>query len=149
MARMIAEMWKKIGVNASVVVMDSSEFMDLRKKSGLACYAATWIADYNDPDNFIYTFFGDREKTNGRSLCYPDEDIMARVRKARTITDPDKRIAEYRALEKKIVQEDAAWIPLFSREKIYVTTERLDGFTTAWSGTFYEKLPDMSIKEPE
>lgn len=148
MAGLIAGMWEKIGVNADIVVTDNSEFMDQRKKGELACYAATWIADYNDPDNFIYTFFGDKEKTTVRSLCYPDEDTMARVRRARSITDPDRRVAEYRDLEKKIIQEDAAWIPLFSRKKVYVTSERLDGFMTAWSGTFYEKLPVMSIREP-
>ena len=46
-----------------------------------------------------------------------------------------------------IVQDDAAWIPLFSRKKIYVTSERLEGFTNAWTGGFYAKLPKMSVKE--
>ena len=49
--------------------------------------------------------------------------------------------------KKKIIQEDAAWIPLFSRKKIYVTSERLEGFTNAWTGGFYAKLPKMSVKE--
>ena len=147
--RMIVEMWGKAGINAEISVIEYSEFMDQRKKGELACYVATWIADFNDPDNFIYTFFGDDKNTTGRSLCYPDEEIMARVRDARTITDPDRRIEEYRALEKKIIQEDAAWVPLFSRKKIYVTSERMDNFVCAWTGGFFARLPELSIKETE
>ena len=145
--RLIAQMWEKAGINAEISVIEYSEFMDKRMKGELACYVATWIADYNDPDNFIYTFFGDAKNTTGRSLCYPDEDTMARVRKARTITDKDRRIEEYRALEKKIIQEDAAWVPLFSRKKVYVTSERLGNFSCAWTGGFFAKLPEFSIKE--
>lgn len=149
MVRMIAEMLRKTGINADVVIVDEDKFMDQKNKGELACYAATWIADYNDPDNFIYTFFGSPEKTRSRSLCYPDTDIMERVRDARTITDPDKRISEYRELEKIIVQEDAAWVPLFSRKKIYVISGRLEGFNTSWTGMFNARLPQMSVKEPE
>lgn len=149
MVRMIAEMLRKTGIDADVVIVDEDEFMDQKNKSELACYAATWIADYNDPDNFIYTFFGSPEKTRSRSLCYPDEEIMERVRDARSITDPDKRISEYRQLEKKIVQDDAAWVPLFSRKKIYVTSGRLDGFSTSWTGRFNARLSKMSVTDPE
>jgi ABC-type transport system substrate-binding protein len=74
---------------------------------------------------------------------------MERVRDARSITDPDKRISEYRQLEKKIVQDDAAWVPLFSRKKIYVTSGRLDGFITSWTGRFNARLSKMSVTDPE
>lgn len=149
MAGMIAEMWKKAGINADIEIMDTADFMNKRNNGELACYVATWTADYNDPDNFIYTFFGSPEKTRSRSLCYPDEDVMKRVRDARTITDPDSRLSEYRSLEKTIVQDEAAWIPLFSRKKLYLTSERLEGFSTAWTGGYYANLPEMSIREPE
>ena len=147
--RLIVGMWEKAGINADIEVLDDSVFMERRKNGELGCYVATWIADYNDPDNFIYTFFGDRDNTTDRSLCYPDEEIMSRVRDARTITDHDMRLEEYRQLEKKIIQEDAAWVPLFSRKKIYVTSERLGGFCNAWTGRFFARLSEMYIKEPE
>ncbi len=145
MVRMISDMWEAVGVNAMVEVIDDKAFMEHRKSGDLSCYEATWIADYNDPDNFVYTFFGSSNNTKFRSLCYPDEKVMERVRLARTITDPDRRIKEYRELEKKIIQEDAAWIPLFSRKRIYVTSERLDGFRTAWTGRYFANYREMSV----
>ena len=119
------------GVRAAIEVLEDDEFMPRRKSGGLACYSATWTADFNDPDNFIYTFFGSRDNARFRSLCYQDEEVMARVRAARRIVDADARLEEYRALERKIVQEDAAWIPLFSRLRYYVTSERASGIQSS------------------
>ena len=143
--RLAASMWEKIGVRADIKVIGESEFMRLRKSGALACYTAAWTADFNDPDNFIYTFFGTRESTAFRSLCYPREDIMERVCAARTITDAEARIAEYRELERIIVQEDAAWIPLFSRLRCYVTSERVEGISSSWNGSVKNKYRCISI----
>ncbi len=145
--RLAASMWEKVGIRASIKVLDEEEFMKLRKSGQLGCYTALWTADFNDPDNFIYTFYGDRENTTFRSLCYPREDIMKRVQQARAITDPDKRIGEYRELQRIIVQEDAAWIPLYSRQRYYVTSERLEGICASWNGSVKNKYREMSITD--
>ncbi len=72
---------------------------------------------------------------------------MERVRAARTIADPEERIEEYRALEEIIVQEDAAWIPLFSRLYTYVISERLEGLKYSWNGSVKNMYREMSIRE--
>lgn len=143
--RLAASMWDKIGIRTKIDVISESEFMRLRKSGSLACYTAQWMADYNDPDNFIYTFFGDRENTTFRSLCYPREDVMERVRLARTIPDPEERIREYQDLERIIVQEDAGWIPLYSRLRFYITSRRLEGIQASWNGSVKNKYREMSI----
>ena len=134
-------------MRAEVKVIEESEWMSLRKCGQMACYSATWTADYNDPDNFIYTFFGNKENTTFRSLCYPREEIMERVRKARTITDHNLRLAEYRELEQIIVQEDAAWIPLFSRLRYYVKGDRLEGMKASWNGSVKNNYRLMSVNK--
>ena len=145
--RLAASMWEKVGIHTTIKVLDEDEFMRLRKSGSLTSYAALWTADFNDPDNFIYTFFGDAKNTTFRSLCYPREDIMKRVRNARVIPDPDVRIQEYRDLERIIAQKDAAWIPLFSRERTYVTSDRVKGVTASWNGSVKNMYREMSIEE--
>ena len=146
LAKEAAAMWEEVGVHASIQVMDESDFMAQRKSGSLACYTATWTADYNDPDNYIYTFFGNTKNATFRSLCYPREDIMDRVRGARTILDPQARLSEYQDLERIIVQEDAAWIPLFSRTRMYVTSKRLKNFEHAWNGSVKNVYSRMAIQ---
>ncbi len=147
--RLAASMWERIGVRVNLEVMDEDEFMDRRKNGRLDCFTAMWTADFNDPDNFAYTFFGSEENSRFRSICYADEATMKRVSDARGIMDVDARLREYRDLERKIVQEDAAWIPLFSRQYAYVTSERTTGFDAAWNGSVKTKYRNLRITETE
>ena len=71
---------------------------------------------------------------------------MQRVNAARKILDPDMRIQEYRDLEQIIVQEDAAWVPLFSRYYIYVTSERTENVRAAWNGSVKNMYRFVHIK---
>ncbi len=142
-----ASMWRSIGVRVSVETITEDEFYTRRKKGELACYTSTWSADFNDPDNFIFTFFGSPENTLSRSLCYGDQAIIDRVRNARTIVDPDARVAEYQALEQKIVQEDAAWVPLFSKQHLFVVSHRVKGFKVSWNGWSSNNYRNVSVKE--
>jgi len=146
LARLIASMWEKIGVRVTVEVLPDEEFMRLRKSGSLSCYSATWTADYNDPDNFVYTFFGNRGNAAFRSLCYENEDAMARVRAARVIRDTEERLKEYQDLEQLIVGEDAAWIPLFSRLRDYVISKRVEGISAIWNGSVKTCYSRISIR---
>ena len=71
---------------------------------------------------------------------------MERVQNARAISDREKRVSEYQDLERIIVQDDAAWIPLYSRQRYYVTSERLEGIQASWNGSVKNKYREMSIK---
>ncbi len=146
---MVKAMWEKVGARTSIEVLSESEFMSQRKSGKLACYTATWAADYDDPDNFVYTFFGSKENTTNRSLCYTNEDVMKRVRAARSIVDEKERIKEYDDLERIIVHDDAAWIPLFSKTRHYVISDRLQNFTVSWNGWFETSYKYMSIKDSQ
>ena len=147
LVRLAITMWEEIGVRAKVNIIDESEFMRLRKSGQLDCYAATWIADYDDPDNFIYTFYGSPENTRFRSLNYTNEEVINRVRDARFILNHEERMKEYQELEKIIVQDEASWIPLFSRRRYYVSSERLNGFTVSWNGSVKNNYRRMSIEK--
>lgn len=141
-----ADMWTAVGVRTRLSVLADDDFMALRKRGGAPCYTGTWSADYNDPDNFMHTFFGSRENTAYRSLCYDDDAVIARVHDARAIVDEAARLREYRALEEKIIQWDAAWIPLFSRTHFYVVSERMAEFHVSWNGWYTTRYMDMKLK---
>lgn len=146
--KIIVSMWEEVGVRAAVVSLDEDDYMTRRKAGQLACYLSNWSADYNDPNNFLYTFFGSRENTDGRSLCYPDEAVMERVRQARSIVDEEQRIRAYQDLERRIIQEDAAWIPLFSREHYFVINKRVKGFQVPWNGWSNTCYRDVALASP-
>ena len=147
LVKLAVSMWDKIGVHAYITILSESDFMRLRKTGELACYTAMWTADYDDPDTFAYTFFGNRENTTFRSICYARDDIMERVRRARTIVNSTERLREYHELERIIAQEDAAWIPLFSRLRVYVTSKRAKGIQSSWNGSVKTKYREIAIDD--
>ncbi len=143
----ISDQLSEVGINAQIRNYDESTWLETRKSGELGSFMSTWSADYNDPDNFIYTFFGNEEKTKIRSINYPDTEVMARVAKARTIVDEDERLAEYRALEEKLIHEDAAWVPMFSRLHLFAVSKRVQGFAPLWSGLSDQVFYPISLSE--
>ena len=45
-----------------------------------------------------------------------------------------ERLAEYAALEKKIVEEDASWVPLFCLQHKFVVSDKIEKFVPHWAG---------------
>ena len=123
-----------IGIQAEIKSYDESGWLAMRKSGEMSCFTSPWTLDYNDPSNIIEPFFGSKEATASRSLNYQDLDVMGRVSRAKSILDENQRLSEYAALEKKIVQEDAAWIPLFTLQHLYVRGDRIEKFTPHWAG---------------
>ena len=70
---------------------------------------------------------------------------MQQVVRARFIQDAGERLSTYHELERKIVQEDAAWIPLFSREHYFIVAEGVEGFQVAWNGWSNTCYRDVSV----
>lgn len=143
----VSDQLAEVGIRAEIKNYDESTWLETRKSGELGSFMSTWSADYNDPDNFIYTFFGNEEKTRIRSINYPDTEVMERVAKARTIVNEDERLAEYKALEEKLIHEDAAWVPMFSRLHLFAVSKRVQGFTPLWSGLSDQLFYNISLSE--
>lgn len=134
MNEIVQAMLGEIGIRVSIREYDSASYLDVRKNGELPMYFSSWSADFNDPDNFIYTFFGTADNTFRRSMNYGDTAAIDRVAAARSIVDDEERIREYQALEEKIIQEDACFIPLFSKRHLFVVNPRVHNFTVSWNG---------------
>ena len=143
----VSDQLAEVGIRAEIKNYDESTWLETRKSGELGSFMSTWSADYNDPDNFIYTFFGNEEKTRIRSINYPDTEVMERVAKARTIVNEDERLAEYKALEEKLIHEDAAWVPMFSRLHLFAVSKRVQGFAPLWSGLSDQLFCNISLSE--
>lgn len=123
-----------VGINAHIESYDESSWLAKRKSGEMNSFTSNWTLDYNDPSNIIEPFFGSEEATKGRSINYKDKDVMKQVVEARAILDEDERLDTYAALEDKIVKEDAAWVPLFTLQHLYIVSDKIEHFTPHWAG---------------
>ena len=143
----VQQMLKEIYIDAEIVPIDDASWSSIRADGGMDMYQTSWSADFNDPDNFIYTFFSHANAAK-RGFNYDNEEVMDRVEEARFMVDPDARLKAYAEIEEQIVTEDAAWIPLFHLEHCFVMSERVDAatFSPNWAGWSSMCLASIEFK---
>ena len=142
----ISQQLEAVGIRAEIVTHEHSAWLALRSSGEMDSFVARWGMDYNDPANIMYTFFGTLESSKGRSINYTDEENIARVSAARAIVDDSEREAEYQALEKKLIEEDAAWIPMFTDLHLYCLGDRVASFIPHWAGFSDFYAADVVLK---
>ncbi|MPN31311.1 hypothetical protein SDC9_178785 [bioreactor metagenome] len=58
------------------------------------------------------------------------------------MVDPDARLKYYQEMDNIIINEDAAILPMFQMNKIFVVSDRVKEFHIAWNGwsdmSFYD-----------
>lgn len=148
---MVQAMLTKVAIKANIVQMDEASWYGTRAEGLLGSYTTSWSADFNDPDNFFYTFFAP-QNTIKRSFNYGNEEASNKIVEARAMVDPEKRIETYRELEKQTIQEDAAWVPLYSKQHIFVVNPRIQNYVVmwnGWSGNMYYKMSIDNSKAPK
>lgn len=134
-------MWSQIGVKVKITQVDEATYYAMRAAGEIPVYRSVWWADYNDPDNFYYTFFSEKNAVV-RSTCYQNAEVFKGLDKARTMVDQDERMKFYQEMDEIIVHEDAAILPLFQMNKIFVVSDRVKEFHVSWNGwsdmSFYD-----------
>ncbi len=146
MIAMIASQLNEAGLHTKVINYSNDGFVYLRRLNKIMMYSGRWDADYDDPDSFMYSMFGNPFNSNYYSISYRNDAVMDRIRLARSIINPKERMAEYAELEKKIVQEDAAVVPLFTTNVNFLLGDRVNSFTPYWEGMDYMYFSDVELK---
>ena len=121
------------GFDVKINTMDKSSYYAQRKAGTIDAYPQNWSADFNDPDNFFYTFFS-KSGSTVRAYNMSDQAVFDDVEKARSMTDPAARCKFYQDLGERIVKTDAAWVPMFSLDHGYVVQSRVKNFVVPWNG---------------
>lgn len=132
-AQLIQAMLSQVGIQADIKQLDEAAYFGTRSTGALNSYISDWSADYNDPDNFIYTFFS-AKNTVARSWNYANKDVQDQLEKARVMTDLQARYKLYQDLEKTIVYQDYAFVPLFHLDHLFVLQSRVKNFKPSWNG---------------
>ena len=133
----------EVGIKVTIEQLDDAAYFGTRREGKLGNYVSDWSADFNDPDNFIYTFFAPRNSV-ARSWNYVNPEVQEKLEQARSMTDMQARYKLYQELERTIVYEDFAFIPLFHLEHLFVVQPRVKNFKVSWNG--WSNMPYYGIE---
>ncbi len=104
---------KKVGINLTIRNLDWGTYIDKVDKGETQMFRLAWIADYPDPDNFLYVLFhSDNAGPGGNGAFYNNPEVDRMLEKGRSMAPGAERVALYQELEKKIV-EDAPWATIY------------------------------------
>lgn len=131
--QIVQSMLADVGIKVTITQMDDAAYTAQRKDGKIGMCRAVWWADYNDPDNFIYTFFSSKNAAY-RSNNYSNADIQAKIDEARGIVNQDERMALYKEIDTAIIHDDAVILPLFQMDHIVVVQDWVQGFQVPWNG---------------
>lgn len=125
MAVAVADMWKQVGVTTRFVATDSrTHFAYLRDKGDYDVARAGWIADYNDPQNFLF-LLESGSGLNTTRWSFPPFDRLLQA--ARSERDADRRFMLLRQAEDMMLDE-APLTPIAHYTGRYLVSARLSGF---------------------
>jgi ABC-type transport system substrate-binding protein len=133
----------QVGIRAKIEQLDDAAYFGTRSEGKLGSYVADWSADYNDPDNFIYTFFAPKNSV-ARSWNYENKDVQDKLEQARAMTDMEARYKLYQEIEDTIVNKDFAYIPLFHLQHLFVVNPKVQNFKVSWNG--WSNMPYYGIE---
>jgi oligopeptide transport system substrate-binding protein len=121
----VQAMWKQLGVQAELVNREVKVHYDLLKQSNFDIARAAWVADYNDPQNFLYLLETRTGPNNYARYSNPDYDRLM-IEQA-SIRDPQKRDQVMHEAE-KIAIDDDAWIPIYYYVSKALVSQKLEGY---------------------
>lgn len=124
----MADMWKPLGVETTFVNSDlKSHYALLREKGDYDIARAGWIADYSDPQNFLFLAQGDNQGLNYASYANPAFDALMKA--AAEQGDLKRRGATLHEAE-AILMRDQPYMPLLYYGSKNLVSPKLEGFQT-------------------
>lgn len=123
----IADEWKVLGVATSLINTDAkTHFAYLRDGGDFDAARAGWIADYSDPQNFLFLLQSDNLGLNYSRYQNPEFDAIMKAADA----EPDlKKRAEIMLKADRIIARDQPVAPLLFYASRNLVSPRLKGFT--------------------
>jgi oligopeptide transport system substrate-binding protein len=124
----IANFWKPFNVEVSLVNTDiKTHYAFLRDKGDFDVARAGWIADYSDPQNFLFLGLSDNTGLNYANYANPEFDKL--MAKAARESDLKKRANILRDAEAIFVR-DEAFVPFLYYSSKNLVSDRLVGYET-------------------
>jgi peptide/nickel transport system substrate-binding protein len=124
----IRQQLKKQGIKIELREMDFNTLLDLTAKNPPPLYRLAWVADFPDPDNFLYVLFHSSMIGGSNRVHYNSKATDKLLDTARNLPMGPERIAAYQKAEAQIVA-DAPWLFLYHRGGHLLINPQVKGVT--------------------
>ena len=110
--------WRRIGLDVDVKATNYNQFLQKLKVGAYQLYFTGWIADFPDPENFLFLL----ETSSGRKVSggsnysnFANPEYDALYKKMRSLPNGPERLSTIRAMV-TILERERPWIELYHDE---------------------------------
>ena len=118
-------MWKQLGVQAELVNREVKVHYDELKQNNFDVARAAWVADYNDPQNFLYLLETRTGVQNYGRYSNPEFDALMVAQGQER--DPKARLDIMKQAERIAMSEDA-WLPIYYYVSKNLVSQKVEGY---------------------
>ena len=120
---------ERVGVTVKLRSVDFAALLQATLKGSADLFKIAWVADYPDPDNFLYVLFYSKQRpSEGNRTHFADKKADKSLEACRAETDPAKRLTLYQQAE-KIVLEQSPWIVLYHTRSFFLINPNVRNLT--------------------
>lgn len=129
----LQDMWKKIGVNVTLVSQEWNTFLNTRKNGEYFIARNGWLSDYNDPISML-----DMWITGGgnNDAQWSNTDYDALIAKVKASSDPSERFKLMHQAE-DIIFAESMLAPIYYYVDLYLLNSKIQGFWASPLGYKY------------
>lgn len=137
----LQDMWKKIGVNITLVSQEWGTFLNTRKNGDYYIARNGWLSDYNDPISMLDMWItgggnNDAQWSNARY-----DELISKIKSS---TDPEERFKMMHEAE-DIIFEESMLCPIYYYVDLFLLNQKVEGF---WSSPLgYKYFMYANVKE--
>jgi oligopeptide transport system substrate-binding protein len=119
----LVESWRRLGLDVEIAATSYNQFQDKVRRGAHQLYFWGWVADYPDPENFLFLLWGPMGQTHGggpnsSNFADPRYDALFDTMKDRG--NDAERLAAIRVM-RALLETERPWIELFHPEDYALT----------------------------
>lgn len=126
MALLLQAQWQAIGLKPTIVNVDTGAWCDATGKGDYDAAATWWYNETPDPDLAVRWALCGSCGSNSFNTFYNNPKVDDLVEQGTRETDPEKRVAIYKEIQ-KITTEEVSQIPLYYAPNAVAYSKRLEG----------------------
>jgi len=114
----LVDRWALLGLDVEIAATNYNKFRQKVKEGAYQIFMWGWIADYPDPENFLFLLWGpmsQAESGGPNTANFDDPDFNRRFLTMKNLENGPRRLAIIREI-KQILERERPWIELYHRE---------------------------------
>lgn len=130
----IANDFEQIGVRVTLQAREWNSFLEAVEREPAQMFFLGWVADYPDPDNFLYVLFNSQQfGEKGNHTWYSNPKVDELTARARELTRMEDRLPIYQSVE-DILLDDCAWIVAYHVRNVVLLRKTVKGIREQCTG---------------